>query len=43
MAEQLWPRQISQQGYIDAQRARRGTLVRQSEREKPRASEWSER
>ena len=53
MAKKLWLRQIGQQGYVggeqlrrsysDAQRARRSALARQSEREKARASEWSER
>ena len=53
MVEQPWPRQIDQRGYIgserlwrsygDAQRAQCGALVRQSEQEKVRASEWSER
>ena len=53
MAEKLWPRRIGRRGYIGgerlwwscdgAQRAWHGALVRQSEREKARASEWSER
>ena len=53
MAEQLWLRRIGQRGYVGrewlrrscggAQRARRGALARQSEWEKARASEGSER
>ena len=52
MVEQLWPRRIGQRGYVGrewlrrscggAQRARRGALARQSEREKARVSEWIE-